>query len=412
MIWEVAGKGKLTAGAGRLLCPVYALIFLLFTSCLEEDPYAGLPLRTVIVYMIADNNLDYFALKDINEMEQGFRKSFDGNLIVYIDRASGAFPAHPVLYKISSDNTDAINSEIIKVYGEHNSACGVVMLGVLSDIINEFPAQSYGLVLWSHGTAWYPHGTIIAESGSMIIGENQQPIPTLLKSFGKDGIEELNIQELKESLPIRFEFIIFDACYMGSIEVVFELRDKANYIISSPSVVLSAGYPYEMIVDQLFEKPINFPSIANDFIMSFDTLDGALRTATVSVVKTAGLNKLASHKATIIRDTFNLRKVCTTGIQQFTANQGSFLFDFGDFVGSMTSNFALYREFKNLLENVVVYKSSTQKILNELRVDTFSGLSVFVPDTSNTEYYDFYKTLDWYAASGYHHYFNKVNHGR
>ncbi len=31
-------------------------------------------------------------------MEAGWQ-DFDGNLIVYIDRASGASPAHPLLYK-------------------------------------------------------------------------------------------------------------------------------------------------------------------------------------------------------------------------------------------------------------------------------------------------------------------------
>ena len=408
------GKGckfKLLAGAKRTLCPVYALIFLLFISCREENHYTSLPLRTVIVYMIADNNLDYFAIKDINEMERGFRESFDGNLIVYIDRAPGAFPAHPVLYKISADTTDAINSEIIKVYGEQNSACGVVMSRVLSDIINKFPAQSYGLVLWSHGTAWYPQGTILLQTGNELISGNR-PAKPLTKSFGRDGNEELNIKELKGSLPTRFEFIMFDACYMGSIEVVYELRDMANYIISSPTVVLSAGYPYEMIVDQFFENPINYLSIANDFIISFDTLDNALRTATVSVVRTARLAELAYQTSVIMRDTFNIRKVHSSDIQQFTVNQGSLLFDFGDFIGSITPNTALYSEFKYILEQVVVYKSSTPKILNEFYIDNFSGLSVFVPDTSNNEFYDFYKTLDWYTASGYHHFFNKVYTGR
>ena len=31
------------------------------------------------------------------------------------------------------------------------------------------------------------------------------------------------------------EFILFDACLMSSIEVLYDLRDKAKYVIASPA---------------------------------------------------------------------------------------------------------------------------------------------------------------------------------
>ena len=36
-----------------------------------------------------------------------------------------------------------------------------------------------------------------------------------------------------------FEFIIFEACYIAGIEVAYELRNKAPYIMSSDAPVVS-----------------------------------------------------------------------------------------------------------------------------------------------------------------------------
>jgi len=399
------------AEAKQLLCLCFSIVILLLSSCEKDELSDNLPLRTVIVYMIADNNLDYFSVKDINEMEAGFDNDFNGNLIVYVDRAEGATPSHPIVYKISKDTTETITSEITFVYGEQNSANGTVMFGVLSDIINKYPAQSYGLILWSHGTAWYPEGTKISEVKNTFLGNSLKQLP-LTKSFGRDGKGELNIKELKSSLPVHFDFIIFDACYMGSIEVVYELKDKASYIILSPTEVLSAGYPYKSIVGELFEETINYQSIANEFFISYDTLENAMQSVTISVVKTASLNSLATRVAMIMNDSSNLVKVNCNEIQQYTVEQQNLLFDFDDYLGKVTLNSVAYDNFKSTLDATIVFKSSTPNILDELSIDHFSGLSIFIPDSSNSEYYDFYKTLDWYKDCGYSNYFNKFYSGK
>jgi len=77
------------------------------------------------------------------------------------------------------------------------------MKQVLNDIIQMYPAQEYGLILWSHGTSWLPAGSS-------------------LRSFGEDSGEQMNIPDLAENLPIKFDFILFDACLMVSVEVVYD----------------------------------------------------------------------------------------------------------------------------------------------------------------------------------------------
>ncbi len=385
------------------------LCVLLLCSC--NNKHDNLPLRTVIIYMIADNNLDYFSVKNINEMEAGFNNNYNGNLLVYVDRAEGATPSHPIVYKISQDTTEAIMSEVAFVYEEQNSANETVMTNSLLDIIQPYPAQSYGLILWSHGTAWYPEGANISNLKNNDFDTTLRQSP-YIKSFGKDGTDELCIKKLKNALPIHFDFILFDACYMGSVEVAYELKDNAHYIISSPTEVLSTGYPYQHIIEDLFEPHVNYEKIAHTFFISYDTLSSALQSATVSVIKTANLIHLAHAVSKIMNDTNKLQVTSVSKIQQYTANEKNFLFDIEDFICNITHDSNQIEACKKALDDVVVFKASTPSILGELKIKKFSGLSIYVPDSSNYIYYDYYKTLDWYKSSAYCNYCNMCNYSK
>jgi hypothetical protein len=377
-------------------------------DCRQDKEADALPVRTVIVYMVADNNLDYFALKDLNEMEQGWSPSLDGNLIAYVDRAEGASPPHPVVYKIEHDTAAAIASPIKKVYAEHSSVVPDIMRRVLSEIISDYPAQSYGLVLWSHGTGWLPAG--VASGGSK--GGGQGGATVRPQSFGKDGDEEMSIADLSRALPCRFDFIIFDACYMGSVEVAYELRSNADYIIASPTEVLSAGYPYEEIVDRLFDKPVDYAGVAHRFFQSYSALEGAMQSASVSVVKTAELDGLAAAFRTLMSDTAHLCPVNSGEVQRLSAHDDIPLFDLGSFAAMLSTNTDAREEFNKHIHSAVAFKEATEKFLDSFTITDFSGLSIFIPDTLTTSYHDFYKTHAWFRASGYGSYFSRLGADR
>jgi hypothetical protein len=387
----------LKSGVKYLFCLAFISFF---SSCQKEESENNtLPTRTVIAYMIADNNLDNFAVNDINEMEEGWQEGLDGNLIVYVDRAAGASPAHPVVYKIAHDTTSNIASPIVNVYKEQNSVDADIMRRVLSGIISSYPAQSYGLILWSHGTAWLPAGTKMSNKTNYS-----------MSSFGKDGVDEMNIFDLKEALAHHFDFIIFDACYMGAIEVIYELRNKANYILSSSTEVLSAGYPYRDIIGKLFRLSIDYADVANTFFQSYAALEGAMQSASVSVIKTSHLDVLADKVRQIMIDTPNLQYVNGELIQQFSTGKNETLFDFDSFIAAVSTNKEYYPEFNEALSQVVIYKNCTSSILDNLQIDIFSGMSIFIPNTFNKQYYDFYENFDWYKNSSYDNYFSKFIH--
>ncbi|MDR0565414.1 MAG: hypothetical protein LBG47_00005 [Prevotellaceae bacterium] len=386
----------------------FALALLPTCDGQEDEKAEPLPLRTVIVYMVADNNLDHFALKDLNEMEQGWSPALDGNLIAYVDRAEGASPAHPVVYKIEHDTTATIASPIKKVYAEHSAVSGEVMRRVLSDIISDYPAQSYGLALWSHGTAWLPAG--VASGGSKGGGQGGHALRP--QSFGKDGDEAMSMADLSRALPCRFDFIIFDACYMGAVEVAYELRSNADYIIASPTEVLSAGYPYQDIVGRLFDRQVDYAGVAHRFFQSYSALEGAMQSASASVVKTAELDSLAASFRRLMGDTAHLRPVNSGEVQRFSASSDIPLFDLGSVVSTISTNAEAREEVNKKILSAVAFKEATEKFLDAFTITDFSGMSIFIPDTLTASYHDFYTTHAWFSASGYGGYFSRLGFGR
>lgn len=104
--------------------------------------------------------------------------------------------------------------------------------GTLADFINygvqTYPADHYGLVLWNHGGG--PVGGYGSDS-----------------NFGGDGLSLAEIQkavEISVMADKTFDFVAFDACLMGSVEVAGCLEGKADYVIASAELEPQDGYNY------------------------------------------------------------------------------------------------------------------------------------------------------------------------
>ena len=60
------------------------------------------------------------------------------------------------------------------------------------------------------------------------------------------------------------EYILFDDCYMSSIEVAYELKDVADYLIASTCEVMAYGMPYATMGKHLLGTP-DYRAICDDF---------------------------------------------------------------------------------------------------------------------------------------------------
>ena len=55
----------------------------------------------------------------------------------------------------------------------------------------------------------------------------------------------MELADFASALPLpnhrKWDFILFEGCYMGSVEVAYELKDKTEAIIASSTEIVSPG---------------------------------------------------------------------------------------------------------------------------------------------------------------------------
>lgn len=385
----------------RFFISIAAWIFILssfFSACSDETPLpAPIPdpgtdpiSRTVLIYIAADNNLSSFGYNNIDHILTGAAGDNlnGGNLLVYFDPAD----QEPQLLQFKKGKNGNAVKTVVHTYKEQNSAAPEVLRSVIDEVIEQYPAESYGLVLWSHATAWFP-----------------SHIFSMLRSFGADGPNVMEIDQLKEALPDKtFDFILFDACYMASTEVIYALRDKAEYIIGSPVETLATGFPYEKILTPMFKETIDLEGICQAFYDHYKVNTGNSQSASVSLSATAPLSKLTAVVKEIVQGKEEeIYALPVSEMQQLEYLTGSLhaLYDFDDYIGRLATP-DQYTEFRKYLDEVVLYKQTTPYATfayggfsgTQLAMNHFSGLSIYVPQPALSTLNSWYKNTEWYQA--------------
>lgn len=320
---------------------------------------------SVLIYMIADNNLNYFANIDIKEMKHGWKNNPNQNILVYLDGLSS--PRHPILFTFNSDSFYKDSIQIIKTYPEQNSAASQTLSTVIQDSKQFFNDSRWRLVLWSHGSAWLPSQSSLSSGKDRILTDSTKTM--LTKSFGLDQEDELSIANLRESLSKHwFEWIAFDACYMGNIETLYELRHVTDYFIASPTEILSSGFPYDKLYSEMFIPDAKRSSlaVAKQYVSHYQQKKGVFQSASISVTSSTELDKL--HK--LYHQTLDKNTKQNLEIQYDIYNQ-NLLFDLRQ------SNPLITKQ----LSKTVLYTESTAKFLSQIHLKNTSGLSISIPDS-------------------------------
>jgi hypothetical protein len=349
------------------------ILFIAFLSCRDDDNTefpqpVGTVGHTVLVYMVANNNLYEYAAKNLEDMSEAWNNANNGKMIVFLDVPE---PDVPRLIEIDCNYID-INSNVIKYYNDLNFLNKVNMRNVINDVIRLFPAKQYTLILWSHATGWLPRGTALGYTKSLHT--------IALKSFGKDGVEEMDIIDLSEAIPNNvFSTIIFDACFMGGIEVLCEFITKADYVIASPTEILAQGFPYHKITPLLFTHADKPAMWAESFFEHYNSQEGAYKSATVGVVDISELKTLLN-----ILKSFQLSEssVDINEIQCYDRTKTGLFFDFNDYVKQLCIDENDFRKYLEQYNKTVIYSNNTKSFVNVFDINSCSGLNCFIPSSN------------------------------
>lgn len=355
----------------------------------EDDPVIENN-RSVLVYMLGNNSLSGNANTDLAEMEYAaINNTFKGTLLCFFDDIQpGA-----TLYKF-----DKTGKSIIKQYPSgYKTATPEAIRDAMDIMKSSYPAQGYGLVLWSHGSGWLPSyqnnylRTIYRKQNSPLVKNDYS------KAFGQDGSSWLELSQIKSAIKDKeLEFLIFDACYMGEVEVCYELKDKTNYFIASPTEILADGFPYDKVAPLFFERTPAIKEIASTYFEHYNAKSGVEKSATIAAIDTRFMNLLGEYVKSVYATKGNdLASLPLDKMQRFDRYSRHTMFDLGQIIREVSPE--KQAEFNNIMNQAVVYKNFTPSMLNSFTITeaNYSGLSSYIPSINYSDLNTKYQETDW-----------------
>lgn len=409
-------------------------VCLAFASCSkskneEPDPIETQARRTVIVYMAANHpgnsDLASYVAGDFQQMLEGSASMpSDGNLILYIDRTGSQGPC---IVSIKNEKADTISVATENTY----SSDPTVMIDVLSSIMDEYPADDYGLVLWGHADGWLIEDSIEASQTKTRSFTTTQADKPIRKAFGVDNKKWMNIPTLANvlsTLPNKFKYIFADCCCFQSVESAYELRNVADYIIGSPAEIPGVGAPYNTVVPALFDYTDTFYKSIVDAYAEQVLKDnyGQTYKEPLSVIKTSEMENLAQATAPLLKVVAEKGGVnqydeiayyFSSSISQYPYFY-KLLYDMQDLFMNYVDDANLYANWKTAFDQAVVYKNFANPWVTSNYVDfddftltesNYGGVSIFIPASYYPSIYNIgIKKMAWYYATGMDDYFSNV----
>jgi methionine-rich copper-binding protein CopC len=192
---------------------------------------------TVMVYMAADNNLESYALLDLNELEQVGNLS-GLSITTLVDRSStystddgnwsdtrvGAieFDSSSSFVSLSAENS----------WGELDTGNTQTLTDFILWSVANRPAENYALVIWNHGGGIDGIAWDDSSGGYLSMNEVSKSIDDAINFSSSDSLD-------------KFGLIAMDACLMGMLEVAYPLNSYADYLVLSEELVPGTGFAYD-----------------------------------------------------------------------------------------------------------------------------------------------------------------------
>lgn len=373
----------------KFLSLLFILTLILpLASCNNDDePEINLPTqRTILIYMAANNSLGStgYDRRDLEEISVAARAGAIGNnnrLIVFLAPTDGT----KTLYEV--DNAGNLN--LLKTYDTDQYVVEAdFMLQVFKDTKSLAPALDYGLIMWSHALGWTQNG--MEDDG-----------PSLsLKTWGEDRGKSMNITTLKRVLEASpWSWVYFDCCFMGSVEVAYELAPVLDVMVASATEVPLDGMPYDQNLPLLFAETPDLIGAAENTFNYYNELSGSARTCSISVLDLTKMDMLAHRTLDIYDASQKVSPSDFTNLPLEVGNTPRF-YDFGVYVkglcevNDISENTLLH--WQNAMNDVVVYHAATPKLWNTIVLTDFTGLSTFIPRNEGETTLRNYDSLAWY----------------
>ena len=215
---------------------------------------------------------------------------------------------------------------------------------------------------------------------------------------------ETDIREIADLLPFKLDYIIFDACFMGGVEVAYQFKDKCRYMCFSQTEILSDGMDYTTMISDLLEgNRADLVSLATNYFNHYDRSSGTNRSATISVVDCSKLGTLAAVCRNLFRN-YDISKdnVDASKLQKyFYYTNHAWFYDLYSIVQAAGASETELSDLQWALDECILYKAATPTFaLHKFPIYTHSGLSMYLPEKERTQLNSYYRELTWNKLTG------------
>lgn len=343
-----------------------------------------------------------------------------------------------VLFELKKQNGRCL-TDTLRRYSDRPFTSRQWLTSLFSEVMTLAPASRYGMVVGCHGLAWVPvqgqrnalkrlgSQERIDEEDNLYKEEridkeglykkeriDKEGVPNDLMHFEVQGpvttrfiggtypetqIETTDLADAMADASFHTEYILFDACYMSSVEVAYELKDVTHYLIASPTEVLSYGFPYITMGKHLLGTP-NYKGIVDSFISFYSSY--YLPYGTVAVTDCTQLDALAAIAQQInaaaeeptnaasakqinaaAEGKFNTArsgKDAPNGVQIMDGYSPTLFYDLGHLMSLKDAGTVLTAAFAEQLDKTMPYKGHTDQYFTALKdtpvdIKHYSGLN-------------------------------------
>lgn len=295
-----------------------------------------------------------------------------------------------VLFELKKQNGRCL-TDTLQRYSDRPFTSRQWLTSLFSEVMTLAPASRYGMVVGCHGLAWVPvQGQRSArkrlgsqermdetQPSDLMHFEVQGPVTTRFigGTYPETQIETTDLADAMADAGLHTEYILFDACYMSSVEVAYELKDVTHYLIASPTEVISYGFPYITMGKHLLGTP-NYKGIVDSFISFYSSYN--LPYGTVAVTDCTQLDALAAIAQQI--NAAAAEQLVPNGVQTMDGYSPTLFYDLGHLMSLKNAGTVLTTAFAEQLEKTVPYKGHTDQYFTALKdapvdIKHYSGLN-------------------------------------
>lgn len=387
--------------------------------------------KVMLLYEVGfnDNDLSSHIARNISYLRKGYlpgRDPDDDVLLVVSHLLIGSISVEtsPVLLRIY-DDYGVSRKDTLFTWPVGTSLANKAMVTQVFDLVRTlFPAASYGAVMSSHSTGWLPAGYFsnptdrVSTNQSNDGGEAEWLAPRQ-RTFGQEyvrkgaDLEEIEIYDLAKAIPYHLDYLLFDSCLMGTVEVAWELREVCDYLAVSSCEIPIAGYDYSILTARLLKPDVpDLQGACYDYYKTYE--HNTTYGATITLVDCHSLDPLAE----VCKDLFSryrtkIRTLSGKNVQVYDrlldGHTYYAFFDLKDMMREAGVSGDDMADLQAALDKAVIYEAHTDRFTVDVKLERCCGLSMYLPSYPDgradiwhgTRYLDeFYKNhISWNQAT-------------